>query len=89
MQGRRSRIQTRQIEAPGLTNKELEIPTNWAKFMERNVQLFGVFFPIQALTQVWCNSKSQKAAKAFGFNKITTGVLLLNNIDSQNPQNVD
>jgi hypothetical protein len=46
-------------------------------------------FLYRALTQVWCNSKSQKAAKAFGFNKITTDVLLLNDIDSQNAQNVD
>jgi hypothetical protein len=45
-------------------------------------------FLIQVLPQVWRNSKSQKAAKAFGFIKIATGVLLLINIDSRNPQNV-
>jgi hypothetical protein len=52
------------------------------------VSLLSIFL-YRVLTQVWCNLKSQKAAKAFGFNKITTGVLLLSNIDSQNPQNVD
>jgi hypothetical protein len=45
------------------------------------------FYGILALPQVWCNAKSQKAAKAFGFIKIATGILLLINIDSRNPQN--
>jgi hypothetical protein len=35
---------------------------------------FVSLFLYQALTQVWCTSKSQEAAKAFGFNKITTCV---------------